>query len=117
MLVTRLAILLERLVDDVFEFHWNVGIKAHWRHDGSVHDRFENYGDGFAAERGCAGGHLVKNRAEAEEIAARIQFSRADLLGRHVRYCADGAARAGEVLGGNAAAVLRQGNRHGRGLT
>src|SRR5271155_201954 len=116
-LVTRLAIFLEGLVDNVFEFRRDIGIEAHGRHDGAVHDRFENYGYGFATEGGCAGGHFVEHRAETEEVAARIQFSRAYLLRRHVGHCADGAAWAGEVLGGNAAAVLRQRNRHGRRLT
>ena len=53
---------------------------------------------GIAAKRKRAGGHLVKNDAEREQVGARVQFLAAHLFGRHVGDRAEGRSRAGEML-------------------
>ena len=50
----------------------------------------EDYGGGGAVERQAAGGHLIKDGAETEEVSAGINFFAAGLLGRHVGDGADG---------------------------
>ena len=52
----------------------------------------------FSAERQGSRGHFVEHRAEREQIAARVEFFRAGLLGRHIGDGAERRAGAGEVL-------------------
>jgi len=57
----------------------------------------EDDGAGGACERYVAGGHLVEDGAEAEEVAAAVEDLAACLLGAHVGDGADGGALGGEV--------------------
>ncbi len=59
----------------------------------------EDDGGSGAVEGQAAGGHLIEDGAEAEEIGARIDFFAAGLLGRHVGDGADGGTGAGEQGG------------------
>jgi hypothetical protein len=36
MLITQIAILLQSPIDDVFQFHWDIRIKAYRRHGSAV---------------------------------------------------------------------------------
>ena len=58
-----------------------------------------------AGKRQTARRHLIEDRAQREQIAARIEFLAASLLRRHVGDGADSGARAGEMC--RAGRVLR----------
>ena len=84
--------------------------------------RFENFGDEARLRRGLerppAGGHLVQEGAQREDVGARVRWQALDLFGRHVRQRADeGALRRvrswrgrehRERLPGSADGVLRE---------
>ena len=84
MLVTQITILLERSVDNSFEFRRHVGIQAHGRYRSSVQHGIEDHPGGIPAERECSSSHLVQQHAEREQIRARIEFPAPHLLWRHV---------------------------------
>ena len=89
-LVTQVAVFLQRLVDNSFEFRGTIGIQPHGRNRGAVQDRFENRCRTVATERHPPRRHLIENSPKREQIAPRIQFLRPRLLRRHV---SDGAER------------------------
>ena len=98
MLVTELAAFFEGLVQNVFEFCRNARIEAHRGHWAALENFVEDDARSFARKRQRAGGHFIEHRAEAEKIAARVEFLPAHLLGRHVSDGADCRARAGEIF-------------------
>jgi hypothetical protein len=71
-LVAQVAVFLQGFVNDALEFFGNFGVEAHRRNGSPVQDAVENCGRGVALERESTGGHFIENRAEGEEIAARI---------------------------------------------
>ncbi len=97
-LVAHVPILLQRLVDDLFQLGRKVGIQPHCGNWVAFENRVEDDRGTIAPEGQCAGCHLVQHSAERKQIAARIQFFRARLLRRHVGDGAERRTRAGEVL-------------------
>jgi hypothetical protein len=97
-LVTQVAIFFEGAIDDVFEFGGEIGIEADGLDRSAMENRFEDLGTGVAAEGKRAGGHLVEDDAEREEIAASVDFLAADLFGRHIGNGANRCAGASEVF-------------------
>src|SRR5262249_50067055 len=51
---------------------------------------------GVAREGDPAGDHFIEHRAKGKDVAARVEFFAASLLGRHVSDGADSAAGTGE---------------------
>ena len=98
MLITQVAILLQSFIDDAFEFNGNFRIQAHRGGRRLVQDRVKNVARTFSAERHRARYHLIENRAEREEIGARVQLLAAHLLRRHVSHRAQRGSRTGQVL-------------------
>ena len=63
-LVTQVAILLQRLVDDAFQFGGQVGIHAHGSDRRAIQNLALDYSRAFAPERQCAGRHFIEHGAE-----------------------------------------------------
>ena len=61
-----------------------------------MQDVVKDDGAGAARERELAGGQLIEDAAEREEIASSVEFLAARLFRRHVGDGADGGAGAGE---------------------
>ena len=68
-----------------------------------------------AIERALPGQHLVEDRSEGEEVAARIHFATLDLLGRHIAHGTDDVAAARRARGVVSVLFDRQRVRRGRG--
>jgi hypothetical protein len=116
-LITQIAVLLQSLVDDALQFRGYIGIQPNRGGGRAIENGFENHCRTLAPERHGAGGHLVHDRAEGEKIAAGIQLTGAGLLRRHVGYCAQCGAGAGQVrrVGCRNIAGQRAGQRCARG--
>ena len=108
-LVAQAWVLLQRLVDQVFQLGRNLRIEPHRRDRRFVQDGIEHRCAGVAAKRQCARQHLVENRAEGKQVGAHVQFLAQRLLGRHVGRRTHRRARAGQVLRRH-----RQGRRSSR---
>jgi hypothetical protein len=95
-LITQLAILLERLADDLVEPLWEIVPKLPWGRRLFM----ENGGSGDGARRSgecrLIRRHLVQHRTEREQIGPAIERLSAQLFRRHVRDGADRATRLGE---------------------
>ena len=83
-LVAKLAILLQRLEDDVFELFGKLGSNRAWRQRLVVEDRRRLEGSGRAGKRGASRRDLVQDQAERKQIRADVDVFAAQLLGRHV---------------------------------
>jgi len=97
-LVAQISVLFERLVDDVLELGWEIGVQAQRGRGGAVEDCLEDGGGTFSAKREHTGRHLVEHRAEGKQVAPRVQFLAPGLLRRHVGDGADGGAGIGQLL-------------------
>src|SRR6267378_7849378 len=98
MLIAKVGVFFQGLVDDVFETGRQVWIETHRRQRRFVKNRIEHGRRRFPAKGKLSGGHLVKHDAEREEIGARIQILAESLFGGHVGNGAKRGARTGEVL-------------------
>src|SRR5580765_4485885 len=98
MLIPQVAILLERLADDVFQFRWEIWIQPDRRRGRPVQNRLEDQRRGVAAERQCSRRHLVEHRAERKQIRSPIEVLALGLLRRHVGHGPQSRAWTGEVL-------------------
>src|ERR1700726_4762906 len=88
MLITEVAVLLERLGDYPFELNRQIRIQACHDRGPTVQNGVQNGRRAFAAKGCYSCGHLVEYCAKAENICAGIEFLPAGLLRRHVRQCA-----------------------------
>src|SRR5439155_23077868 len=98
MLVADVTILFQSLVDDPFEFDWEVGIQAHRRYGVSFKNGVEDDSRTFPSERQCPGRHLVKYRTEGEQIRACVQFLSTDLFRRHIGNGSNSRTWTGQVV-------------------
>ena len=96
-LVAVVAVLFERLEDDVFQLLGQVRVDLPGRHGRPLEDPAQDHGRCFAAERELTDGHGVEERPEREEVRARVELLAADLLRRHERHRAHRSARRGQV--------------------
>ncbi len=83
-LVAKAPVLLERLLQDRPERGRHRRVRVHDRPRIAIQDGIEDHGLRVALERATAGGHLIEDRAEREEVGARIGRQPARLLRRHV---------------------------------
>ena len=104
-LATQVAIFLQRLVDDLFQFGWKLRVYRRRRCGRVLQNLIENHGRGVAAERLAPRPHFVENHPERKQVRAGVQSFAAGLLRRHVSGGADGRARTGQIRAG-------RGSRH-----
>jgi len=76
LLVAEIAVFVQTLVDDAFQFYWYFGIQPDWRGRRGIEDGLENDSRAFAPERHHTGCHFVENSAEGEQVGAGIKFFR-----------------------------------------
>ena len=98
MLKSKLPVFLQALVNDPFQLRGHIGIQSHGGDRGPVENLLEDDSRAFSSERRRSRRHLVENRAERKQIAARIQFPGSHLFRGHVNHCPYGDARAGQVV-------------------
>jgi hypothetical protein len=96
-LITKIAVLLQRLTDYLFQLRRKIRIKPHRRDRRFAQNRLENRCRAVAAKRERACGHFVKNNAKGKQICTCVQLLGPCLFRRHIGYRAKSAARAGEV--------------------
>src|SRR5579864_7052887 len=92
MLVAEIPILLHRLVDDAFQFKWQVRIQSRWRWERSIKNRIEDHSRGVATKLQGPCGHFIEHGPKGEQVGARVQFLAAHLLRRRIGNRADGAS-------------------------
>src|SRR5271169_1205095 len=98
MLITEVGILLQCLVDDVFQLWWQIGIYAEGGYRSAFQNCVEDDAGGISPKREKPCRHLVQDGPEREQIGSGIQFLSPDLLRRHVSDSAQRGAGAGKVL-------------------
>ena len=98
MLVAQVPILLQRLVDDSFQFCRQFRVESYRSHWGLVQNRIKQNRCGITAKRNLARGHLIQHGSEGKQIGASVKLLTSRLLGRHISRRAYRCAGAGEVL-------------------
>ncbi len=86
MLVAKVAVLLERLVDDALQFGRDIGIQTNGGSRGTFENGVKDYSRRVTSERHGACGHLVENSAEGEQVGSGIELFSFRLLGRHISH-------------------------------
>ena len=66
MLVTQIAILLQRLVDDVFELRRNIGVETHRRDRSALQNRVKDRSRRIPTKRHRPGCHLVEHASKGK---------------------------------------------------
>src|SRR5438105_10893029 len=79
-LIAQIAVFLQSLVYDPFQFRWQVAIEANWGRWHRIEYCFEDDSRAFAMKGQCSRRHLIQYRAEGEQIGAGIEFLGAYLL-------------------------------------
>src|SRR5579872_4938427 len=79
MLISQVAVFLQRLVYDLFQLRRDVAVEANCRRRSGVKDGFEDQAGSLAAKGELPGRHLVQYRSEGEQVRARVQFLRPHL--------------------------------------
>ena len=69
------------LVDDPFQFCWQIGIQANRRHGITLQNRIDDHSGALATERQGACRHLVKHSTKRKQIRANVQLFHSNLLG------------------------------------
>src|SRR5207249_7971749 len=73
-LIAQVPILLQSLVDDVFQFGRKVGIEPDRGSGSAIQNRLKDERRCVTSEGQCAGGHLVQYCSEGKQVGARIQL-------------------------------------------
>src|SRR5260370_18329936 len=97
-LVAKVTVLFEGLVDDVFEAGRQIWIQPHRRKRRLGKNGIEHGCGGFPSKGKLSGGHLVKHDTETEEISTGSQILAEGLFGGHVGNGAKRGPMAVEVL-------------------
>ena len=79
-LIPKVAVLLQRLVEDLFETLWNLRVETDRGDRILVQDRVEDQGRCVATESPLAGGDLIENQAEREDVGAVVELFASRLL-------------------------------------
>src|SRR5439155_26051479 len=69
-LIAKIAVFLQGLVDDPLEFDWDVGIQAHRMNGISVKNGVENDSRTFLTKRKCFIRHLLEKGSEGIKITS-----------------------------------------------
>jgi hypothetical protein len=78
-LAGNVAILLQRFIDDPFEFGRHVRIQPHRRYGSAFQNGVEDQPRSVASKRQCARAHLVQHRSEREQVRARVEILTSNL--------------------------------------
>src|SRR5215472_5286851 len=97
-LVPKITILLQTLIDDAFEFNRQVRVEANRRSGRSIENCFEDDTRALAPKWQLAGTHFIEHSTERKNVATGIQLLRSHLLWRHVCDGAERTARAGQMI-------------------
>ena len=97
-LIAQVAVLFQRLINDLLQSGREIGIQAQGWNRRTVKDRFEDDRRGIATERQRAGRHFVQHRPKRKQVGAGIEFFALGLLRRHIRDRPDRGPWAGQVL-------------------
>ncbi len=98
MLITQIAVFLQRLADDAFHLPGQVRIEPDRRRGQPFQNCIEDQRRSVPAKREGSGRHLIQHRAKRKQIAARIEFLAFGLLGRHVSHGPHGRSGTGQVV-------------------
>src|SRR5215472_4748527 len=98
MLVAQVAVLLQRLVNELLQPWRHLWIQTHSGNGLAVQNGIIDFSRRIAAERKLSRRHLIQHYAEREEICSGIQLLASRLLGRHVRDGSQSYARASQLL-------------------
>src|SRR5216684_5388932 len=98
MLVAKVAVFLQGLVDDFLKLWRHLWIEAHGSNGRAIEDGIENQAGAFAAKWQGTSGHLVKNHPERKKVGSRIKRLGPDLFWGHVGDRAESCAWAGEMF-------------------
>ena len=98
MLITYIAVFLDRLGDDVLEVGVQIGIETNGERGRAIQDGIEDDARGLAAKRQDAGGHFVQHNAKGKEIGALIERFATHLFRRHIGHGAQCRPRTGEQV-------------------
>ena len=97
-LVAQIAVFLQRLGDDPFQFGGRSGFSRTGGDWSPVQNRLEDHSRTLATKWQGAGRHLVKHRTEGKQVGSRVQFLGSHLLRRHVGHGAQRGPGAGQVF-------------------
>jgi hypothetical protein len=71
-LAANVAVFLQSLVDDPFQFGWYVGIQPNWSYGSAFQNSVEDQPRSVASKRQGTSAHLVQNRTKREQVGAGI---------------------------------------------
>ena len=118
-MVTQVAVLLQGLIDNLFELRREIRVQPYRRRRHTIQNRVGNHAGSFTAKWQSSGSHLIKHHAKRKQVRARVQFLAAHLLGRHIRDRTHRNTGAGEIFRSHSRrhlprkhSVLRNGMRH-----
>ena len=97
-LITKIAILFQSFIDNVFELCGKIRVEPQRSCVRSVQDRVGNDSGSFSTKRQRPGRHLVQHHSKREQISPRVQFLATHLLGRHISDSSQRAARTGQLV-------------------
>src|SRR5437016_13920508 len=83
-LVSKVVIFFQTLVDNLFELGRQIGIESNCRSWITIQDRFKNDSCTFTTERNCAGCHFIEHCSKGEQISATVEFLSPYLLRGHI---------------------------------
>src|SRR5690349_13259668 len=83
-LVTQFEVFLQGLVENLFQFWWEVGIEFQRRDGGAMENRVEHGSTCGTGKRRSSGGHFVQNDPQRKQVSASVQLLAHGLLWGHV---------------------------------
>src|SRR5712672_1041970 len=97
-LIAKVAVLLQSLVNGLFQARGQIGIEADSLSRNLVQNGIEDGRRALAAKRKNASGHFIEHDSERKEVGPRVEIFRQSLLGRHVGDRAKSAAWTRQML-------------------
>ncbi len=97
-LTTNVAILLKRLVDNLFELVRYVRVDPHWGHRRALQNRIEDQRRSGASKWQRCRAHLIQHRPEREQVCSSVEFLAPHLLRGHIGNRAKRRTGTGKVL-------------------
>src|SRR6516165_8533109 len=84
MLVAQVAVFLQTLRDDSFQFGRYIGIDSYRGNRSPIKDGLEDHSRAFPSERYLPSRHFIEHGSEREQVGSSVQLLSTDLLRRHV---------------------------------